>query len=582
MGGDRPGRRPPERRRGVTARVVRVVPDVPTFAVDDGFSYLLPDALDADVGSIVRVPLGGRTVRGWIVGRDAQPPEGAREVRRVSGSMPVFGPAQLGVARWLAQHYVAPLATVLRSFTPPNLPTRVPREESPLVPIRTRQHFVDGREAIEELGSGAHNALVVVPTAAEVDAVAGRLAATGRRIVPVGPDDPAKAVTKAWSVARLEDDLIVVGTGRVATWWVRDLGAVVLWDEQRRSHKERQSPTFHSRTILSQRSRAEGPRMLTTGAVPSLDVTSIGTPVSATGRRWGRVEVVDRFEEPPGRGVLSDRVKAALHHIVNEGGSAIVFTHRRGYAPAFRCVACRALRRCPGCGTAATSAAICRRCGARLEACADCGGGSFEPLGAGEGRLRDLVARLVGAEHVVEPGAARGIAIVTERDLVRLGSVDLAIVIDADALILGPHFRSSESALALLARVASFVRGGSGSRLMVQTAEPDHEVIDALRTGDPSAFLTAESARREAAGYPPFGDLIALEIRGEGDLLDEERSALQGHGALVFGPLSVSSGTRWLIQGRDLGAAKRALRGVLRRLRDGGAAVRVDVDPLDV
>ena len=567
----------------MTARVVRVVPDVATFAVDDGFSYLVPDALEPTIGSLVRVPLGGRVVRGWVIGEEDTDPDGLKAIRRVSGSMPVFGADHVRLSEWLGHHYVAPRAAVLRTFTPPNLPTRVPREEAPAGASGSRSHFVDGAEALSEVVEQQRGALVVAPTAVEVSELSARLdESAGGRVVALGPDAPAREVTKAWSRARLEDGIIVVATGRVAPWWTRDLAIGLVWDEQRRSHKDRQSPTFHPRTILSHRSRTEGFRLLTTGPVPSLEVRAAGTPVIGAGRRWGRVEVVDRTEEPPGSGVLSDRVKAALHGVVRTGHRAVVFTHRRGYAPSFRCTSCRALRTCPSCGTAATQAAVCRRCGSMLVACTECGGASFEPLGAAEGRVRDLLRRVVGDDVVGTAGDDLPITVAAEADLTSIASTDLVVVVDADGLLLGPHFRSQEAALALFGRLGRLVHSGAGSRVMVQTSVSDHPVIEALRVGDPSAFLDGESDRRAAAGYPPFGSLVVLEIRGEGVLAEEELKALEEAGAMVFGPLPARAGTRWLLQGRDLGAAKRTLRGPLQRLRDGGAAVRVDVDPLDV
>jgi primosomal protein N' (replication factor Y) len=530
----------------------------------------------------VRVPLGGRVVRGWVIAEEASDGSDLKELRRVSGSMPVFGPRHLELGQWVAHHYVAPVATVLRTFTPPNLPTRVPREPGVDRGTASRAHHVVDGKALAEVLASEHTCIVVAPTAIEVEAAVAGLAEASDRVVVVPPDAPARTVTRAWSAGRLEDRRILVGTGRIASWWVRDLGMAVVLDEQRRSHKDRQSPTLHPRTILSHRARAEGFRFLTTGPVPSSEVAAAGTPIVGSGRRWARVEVVDRTEEPPGRGVLSDRVKAALHGVVRSGATAAVFTHRKGYAPSFRCTSCRTLRRCPACGTAATEAAICQRCGDSLAACAECGGATFEPLGAAAGRVRDLVVRLIGPDAVGGAADGRPISVVTEADLVALRPVDLAVVVDADGLILGPHFRSTEAALALLARLARRVRAGSGSRLMVQTAIADHDVIDALRIGDPSRFLEEEATRRRAAGYPPFGDLVVVEVRGEGSFLDDELALFEGAGAIVFGPLPVRSGTRWLLQGRDLGRAKRHLRDALRRLRDGGSAVRVDVDPLDV
>lgn len=233
-------------------RVVRVIPDVTTFAVDDGFSYLVPDDLTAEVGSLVRVPLGSRTVRGWVVGVEDSDREGLRPIRRVSGTMPVFGRKQLETYRWLSHHYVAPFASILRTATPPNLPTRVPRPSGADKPRHTRRsHFPGLVEAWEWIAGTGGSIMVVAPTAAEVK-VAGATLATKIEtdVVVVDPNDTDRDVTRAWTRGRLDDAQVIVGTGRVASWWVRDLSGVVLLDEGRRSHKERQTPTLHTRTIL--------------------------------------------------------------------------------------------------------------------------------------------------------------------------------------------------------------------------------------------------------------------------------------------------------------------------------------------
>ena len=54
-------------------RVCRVAPDV--TAVERVFDYVVPDPLAplVRVGSIVRVPLHGRRVRGWVVADDVAP-----------------------------------------------------------------------------------------------------------------------------------------------------------------------------------------------------------------------------------------------------------------------------------------------------------------------------------------------------------------------------------------------------------------------------------------------------------------------------------------------------------------------------
>src|SRR5690606_24113731 len=105
-------------------------------------------------------------------------------------------------------------------------------------------------------------------------------------------------------------------------------------------------------------------------------------------RAWPLVEVVDRTEEPPGSGLVSNRARAAIAATRRQGGSVFVFTHRRGYAPAYRCANCRELRRCQVCGSRPEPDTACPRCGAPSEPCLACGTNRFEPLGAGVGRVR--------------------------------------------------------------------------------------------------------------------------------------------------------------------------------------------------
>ena len=82
-------------------------PDVP--AVDREFDYAVPDAWQADgrasrlgVGTIVRVPLHGRRVRGWVTNPDTEPPPGVelQPLAKITGQGP--SDALVELARWAA------------------------------------------------------------------------------------------------------------------------------------------------------------------------------------------------------------------------------------------------------------------------------------------------------------------------------------------------------------------------------------------------------------------------------------------------------------------------------------------------
>jgi primosomal protein N' len=117
---------------------------------------------------------------------------------------------------------------------------------------------------------------------------------------------------------------------------------------------------------------------------------------------------------------------------------------------------------------------------------------------------------------------------------------------------------------------------------MVQTAQPDHRVLTAARHGQALSLLSDIVSEREAAGFPPSGALIAVDLQGGGDEVDGELRALVGDEGDVLGPGDSRGGRRWLIQGSSLHGVRVRLRSQVQRWRDAGIRVRIDADPVDL
>ncbi|NNF11133.1 MAG: hypothetical protein HKN74_12695 [Acidimicrobiia bacterium] len=590
----------------MTPTTAQVVPAVPSFSVDDGFSYAIPDEMDLVVGSVVRVPLGGRRVRGYVTGVRDGSADGLKPVLRRSSKVPVFGDRLLQTLRSIAVHYVAPLSVVLAKTGPPNLPgtPRPPRlppvtgaPPSPLPDLsgrladggHDRPRFLLGRKPwaeplaglmAEPLAAG-RSVLVVMPTVVEMQALADALEEhfPGRVLSATSSADACE-LTAVWSMSTRHAGHVVVGTREAAFWPIADLALAVMVGEDRKGMKEKSSPTIHAREVLRRRAAVERFGLVLVGPVPSSETVAAGTPLAHGSRTrvWPLVEIVDRNEEPPGSGFVAGRSRTAIKSVAARDGRVFVFTHRRGYAPAFRCLHCRLVRTCKTCDARAGRSAECTRCGSTLGPCTGCGRSSFEPLGAGVERLTEEVAGFVAAGPV---GSIHATWVGTERDLPLVSDVDLAVVVDADGLIHAPNYRAGEDALALLARVAETVGAGSGRRAMVQTGRPDEPVIDALRRGDPLEYLAAQIDARAASGLPPAGEVIVAEVDTAPDA-DTELRELVGGRADVFGPADRAGRSRWLIQGRDLRPVRIGLRRLVQTWRDAGARVRIDVDPLEL
>ena len=144
-------------------RTVRVRTEV--AALTRTFDYSVPGGWTADhviAGSRVRVPLHGRTVRGWVVGDDGEAPAGVEVVPLKSWLGWGPPPALVRLAEWAAWRWAGPMSfflnsaspsTVVRDLpTPPARGTRSPSTEPRTGRGRGRERR-SGRTAVGAGGS---------------------------------------------------------------------------------------------------------------------------------------------------------------------------------------------------------------------------------------------------------------------------------------------------------------------------------------------------------------------------------------------------------------------------------------------
>jgi primosomal protein N' (replication factor Y) len=322
---------------------------------------------------------------------------------------------------------------------------------------------------------------------------------------------------------------------------------------------------------------------------PTVDaVVALGRPVGPPpSRAWPRLEVVDQRDEAPGHGLLSAALADALRHTVGDGGRAVCVLNRRGRARLLACRTCQELARCEVCGATVEQpdeGLVCARCGtARPLVCLHCHGTTFRAVRPGITRVRDDLAALLPRTGVAAVDAATEsmpdvpVLVGTEAVLHRapdpLRRVGLVAVLELDQELLAPRARAAEQALWLLVRGARLLdhRG----RLLVQTRMPGHEVVEAVRRGDPMLVVDAELPRRRALAFPPFGGLA--ELSGAAEAVAAACDALREAGAEVLGP--TAEGTRALVRAPSADAMADALAtpGVDAARTRG--RLRVDVDP---
>jgi primosomal protein N' len=554
--------------------------------------------MDVTVGSRVRVKVSGRRLKGFVTAVfEADPDRKLLTIEGISGDIASFDESMLSTLRWAATHYVTPLSVLLKRTIPPNVPRRVAcdraepnGEASPSEAVVKLQYHVGSppygasiAELIKNVAASERNIAVIGPSVHEIREIAHHLTgAYGDRVVTATSSLSGSDVTAAWTRMATWRATILVGTREIMLWPFGDIGLVVIVEDGRRVMRSPGTPTLSVRDVLEKRSGAESFPIEFVGPVPTLETIAMGaTVLGASQRQWPMIEVVDRGDEPPGGAMLTERVKAAIKGAVASGSPVFVLVGSRGYAPAFRCVACGEIRRCSTCSSAASRDDSCRRCGASLGGCDNCGGDRFQPLGAGIGRIVDDISGLVGADAVGRPDDKRLVTVGTERDLIGVHDMGLAVAVDIDGFTMAPHYRAAEDGLRLLVRLAQTVQRGAGSRCVIQTAEVEQPVLETLVRGRAQDFLLTELGLRRRFGFPPTGSLIAIETDRVVDVGTLLVDSVSPH-ATVLGPAQVGDRLRWLIQGDDLDSARLALRPVLNTLRAKGARVRVDVDPIDL
>jgi primosomal protein N' (replication factor Y) len=164
----------------------------------------------------------------------------------------------------------------------------------------------------------------------------------------------------------------------------------------------------------------------------------------------------------------------------------------------------------------------------------------------------------------------------------------------ADGLLHLSDYRASERAFQTLTQVAGRSgRGEDPGKVIVQTYNPEHPVIQAVRRNEYESFTAAELQQREALNYPPYGRLILFRLSSLDPGEVEETAEMLAEGLLtaagyeILGPapasiLRVANRYRWQILLKFPADIPVELPDLmeLRSLCPKSVSLSMDVDPL--
>jgi primosomal protein N' (replication factor Y) len=606
--------------------VARVVPDVAGFERE--LDYEVPAKFAAEVrpGSIVRVPLQGRAVRGWVVAYPVQPPEGL--VLRPIAKVTSWGPEEelFELAEWAAWRWASRRRSLLFTASPQAAVTVLPSPATGRSPVGTGLATTAPVQGLveEAWSTGAHllrlppvysatevvvaaaahgPVLVIAPTTARAEAGCAALRSRGAKVALLPGE---------WAQARAGAD-VVIGT-RAAAWGpCPGLASVVVLDAHDEGLVQGAAPTWDAPSVAAERARLAAVPCLWVTPCPTVELLAAAdqvhvASVSAERSGWAPLEVVDSRREDPRSGLYS----SALVAVLRSDYRVVCVLNRKGRAQLSACDACGDLATCEQCGAAVGVVAegmVCRRCGtSRPLVCASCGSSVLRLLKVGVSRAREQLEALSG-RPVGEVSAGTGplpttpvlvgteAVLYREGELRKGGGVGAVAFLDFDQELLASRYRAGEEALALLARASRLVGGRQREgKVLVQTRAPGHPVIEAALLADPGRLAASEEAVRKALRLPPFAALAVLsgpgarELAGALERLDvavlAALSDVPGDlgvvpvemGAVPGEPVELSElgDDRWVVRAADHASLADALEAVGRP----GERVRIEVDPV--
>lgn len=336
-----------------------------------------------------------------------------------------------------------------------------------------------------------------------------------------------------------------------------NLGLIVIDEEQEGTYKSELSPKYHARDIARFRCAKAGALLLLASATPSIEsyykaMTGVYALIKLT-KRYGEAKLPQVLIEDlrndngsfPDK-LIGTRLEAELGTTLQKEKQAILFVNRRGYHSHTSCRSCGKVFTCPHCSVSLTFHQYegdkrvggwlsCHYCGyvcKMPQSCDACGGTHIGYFGFGTQKLQDeLESRHPGIrtvrmdadttteklsyDRILDAFGNREADVLFGTQMVSKGfdfpAVELVGVISVDSSLYQNDFRAGERTFSLITQLVGRAgRSGDTGLAVLQTYNPDNEILQLAARQDYEAFYESEILLRKSVAFPPFCSIMVF------------------------------------------------------------------------
>lgn len=425
--------------------------------------------------------------------------------------------------------------------------------------------------AIRRVIERGETALVLVPEIALTAQTVARFQERfGNRVALTHSRMSAKERQQLYIRAQEGELSVVIGPRSAIFMPLPHLKLIVIDEAHDNSYKSEVDPKYHAIEVAQERMKRENGQVLLATATPNLetyyevqegryDLLQLNQRVG--GASLPEVEIADmRLELASGNTtVFSQALYEAISEALKKDKQVMLLINRRGYATFINCRSCGYVIKCEHCDVAMTYHAStqnlqCHYCGKTAhtpEVCPACGSKHIRFFGTGTEKIEAFVKERFGEygigrmdtdtttgkeghKKILEAFKKKEMHILIGTQMIAKGhdfpEVTVVGILSADASLFMQDFRSNERTYQLLTQAMGRAgRGESKGKVIIQTYNPDHFVMEVIKNHKDAIFYEQELANRKIMGYPPYSHIFSVLVTGsdEGQVIRSIHSLAQ-------------------------------------------------------